>query len=644
MDFFASQERAERQTRLMLLLFLVAVCATVLALNLVAGTVFIFTMDTYATSLGEGLRAVPATVYWLTTAVVLAIIIGGTWHRISSLADGGAAVAEMVGARRVQSPGASAAEQRLVNVVEEMAIAAGIRVPLIYVMDGQRGINAFAAGYSPDEAAVTVTQGTLDQLNRDELQGVVAHEFSHILNGDMRLNIRLIGIIAGLVFIGSIGRFLMRAGSGHDDDRIGQVRARGDARAFLLGLAIWLIGAIGVFFGSLIKAAVSRQREFLADASAVKFTRNPEGIGSALLKIEQTSSRVHQLHAEELSHMYFGNAIDNFFATHPPIATRIDRVLGTGAAQLFRRKRKREAIAARDERSGSDTVPEAFQSLVALRPDGMIDAAELTPTAVFSGIGNHSAAHVDYAHEFIDKLPGELRQAVATQAGAKAALYALLLDNNEVRQHQLELVATADSPMTADATDRLAALIAPLGIRARIPVLALAMDSLRALDVVDRHAVIRLLTDLVNADGKLTLAEFTLLTICRSQLAEKPRQPAQPRHLTLQSAASPAATILTLVARSAATDAEALAKALGDLGLTSNSSPATARLSFQVVESALGELKLLEPKSKGLFVDACIQLAMADGRLTATKGELMRAICAALEVPLPPFIGQLPVE
>lgn len=642
MDFFGSQERAERQTRLMLLLFFMAVCATVLALNLVAGTVLVFAMDTYAASFGEALGAVPATVYGLTTAVVLAIIVGGTWHRISSLADGGAAVAEMVGARRIQSPGASAAEQRLVNVVEEMAIAAGIRVPLIYVMDGQRGINAFAAGYSPDEAAVTVTQGALDQLNRDELQGVVAHEFSHILNGDMRLNIRLIGIISGLVFIGSIGRFLMQAGSDHDGDRPSRIGGRGDARAFLLGLAIWLIGSVGAFFGSLIKAAVSRQREFLADASAVRFTRNPEGIGSALLKIEQTGSGVHQMHAEELSHMYFGSAMDSFFATHPPLATRVDRILGAGAAQLFRRKRKREAIAARDERSGSGTVPEAFQSLVALRPDGLIDAAELTAAAVFSGIGNSSVAHVDYAHDFIDQLPEELRRAVATPAGAKASLYALLLDRNEVRRHQLDIISTADNPPTAEAADLLAGLIEPLGIRARIPVLTLAMDSLRALDVVDRHAVIRLLTDLVNADGKLTLAEFTLLTICRSQLAERPRRPSQPRHLNLQSASGPAATILTLVARATAIDAERLAKTIGELGLTPN--PAPAKLSFEVVENALGELKLLEPKSKGLFVDACIQLVMADGPLTATKGELMRAICAALEVPLPPFVGQLPVD
>jgi Zn-dependent protease with chaperone function len=329
MDFFASQERAEKQTRLMLGLFLLAVVCIVVALNLVGGLIFVFARNPYAPSIVQGLQAVPHKAYWITTAVVLGVIAFGSINRMSALSGGGAAVAEMMGARRVERQGGDVAEQRLLNVVEEMAIASGIRMPLVYVMDDQKAINAFAAGYSPNEAAVTVTRGTLERLNRDELQGVVAHEFSHILNGDMRLNIRLMGVVAGIVAIGAIGSFLMRTCWNSDDS---SSRRRSDFRLFALGLAIWIIGSIGVFFGTLIKAAISRQREFLADASAVQFTRNPDGIGGALCRIARHGSGVHQRYADELSHMYFSAGMDDFFATHPPIDERVTRILGPAAS------------------------------------------------------------------------------------------------------------------------------------------------------------------------------------------------------------------------------------------------------------------------------------------------------------------------
>jgi len=616
MDFFASQERAERQTRLMLVMFLVAVALTVAALDLLAGVIWLFTSKISAPSLGTAMARVPAAVYWATTMVVLATIIGGTLHRMASLAGGGAAVAELVGARRVKSPGATLAEQQLVNVVEEMAIAAGIRVPLVYVMDNQRGINAFAAGYSPDQAAVTVTQGALEQLSRDELQGVVAHEFSHILNGDMRLNIRLVGVVAGLVFIGSAGSFMMQMGSGYDGDQ-DRFRSRGDIRLAVVGFFIWLIGSIGVLFGSLIKAAVSRQREFLADAAAVQFTRNPEGIGGALAKIGQAGSNVMQIHADELSHMYFGAAHESFFATHPPIEQRIERILGPGAVRLFEHKLKTGRITAPDA-TGAGGLP-------------------VTPAVLLASIGHHTERHVDYARQFIDELPAPLRRAVATQAGAKAALCALLLNDDEARQRQLGMIAAAENQMTADAAEQLAALLAPQSDRARIPVLTLAMESLRPLDVVERDALVRLVTDLVNADGRVTLREFVLLTICRSQLETSLQQP-RVKVQTLREASGAAATLLALVARTAAVEGDVAAGIIGALDLAP-SPTAPAGFSFPAVEAALAELKRVEPAGKRRLVDAAAQLVMADGHLTLAEGELLRAICAALEVPLPPILG-----
>src|SRR6185295_10385386 len=229
-------------------------------------------------------------------------------------------------------------ERRLVNVVEEMAIASGVRVPTVYVMDGERGINAFAAGWDASGAVVVATRGTLETLNRDELQGVVGHEFSHILNGDMRLNIRMLGVLAGIVFIGSIGEFVMRSTRESRDSK-----AAGGV--FLVGLALFIIGYVGLFFARVIKAAVSRQREFLADAASVQFTRNPDGIAGALDQIRGASSGalISARCAEDMSHMFFGQSVrmrlGGLLATHPSLDERIARINPGFQPAAYRGKR-----------------------------------------------------------------------------------------------------------------------------------------------------------------------------------------------------------------------------------------------------------------------------------------------------------------
>src|SRR6266571_554689 len=283
MDFFEQQHRARRRTWLMLLLFVLAVVAIVTAFDLVCAIVYVWLFDVPIPNSNGLLQQVPRSVYLWSTLATLLVIGWGTASRLVQLSGGGVAVADLIGARHVKRDTGEPAERRLLNVVEEMALASGITVPLVFVMDDQHTINAFAAGYSPNEATVIVTRGALDQLNRDELQGVVAHEFSHILNGDMRLNIHLVGVIAGIVMIGSIGAFLMTGMRDGDDLR----RAGTDIRVFFLGLLLWLIGSIGVLAGRLIKAVISREREFLADASAVQFTRNPDGIGGAFTYVHR---------------------------------------------------------------------------------------------------------------------------------------------------------------------------------------------------------------------------------------------------------------------------------------------------------------------------------------------------------------------
>src|SRR4051794_1362616 len=285
----------------MVALFLASVVAIVLSVDVVVGMVYTFFDDAPT---APGLAGVPREVFVAGAIVTLVIITTVSLWNIVALAGGGAKVAQMLGARKVTSDTRDPLERRFVNIVEEMAIASGVRVPEAWIMDKEKGINAFAAGWTVSGAVVTVTRGALERLTRDELQGVIGHEFSHILNGDMGLNIRMIGVLAGIVAIGSIGTFVIRIGAEADD-------IRGAVPLFLIGAALFMIGYIGLFFARLIKASVSCQREFLADASSVQFTRNPDGIAGALDQIRTTSggALIQGRYAEEMSHLFFGQGI-----------------------------------------------------------------------------------------------------------------------------------------------------------------------------------------------------------------------------------------------------------------------------------------------------------------------------------------------
>src|SRR6267154_4856922 len=490
MDFFEQQHRARRHTWLMLLLFVLAVIAIVAAFDLVCAIVYVWLFDAQILYSTSGLlQQVPRSVYLWSTLATLLVIGWGTASRLHQLSGGGVAVAELVGARHVKRDSGEPAERRLLNVVEEMALASGITVPLVFVMDDQHAINAFAAGYSPNEATVIVTRGALEQLNRDELQGVVAHEFSHILNGDMRLNIHLVGVIAGIVMIGSIGAFLMTGIRDGDDLR----RAGTDIRAFFLGLLLWLIGSIGVLAGRLIKAVISRQREFLADASAVQFTRNPDGIGGALFKIGRHGSTIAQRHAEELSHMCIGAPVNDYFEfasfhDHPPLDDRIERLLGPGAKRMLRERMERAEAAALSAQ-GSPAVSELVSPLYAPRtavPAAGQPGAGGFARSMVESIGNPSSAHVDHARAMLEAIPVEIRTAVGREEGAQAALFALLLGEGELRKAQLALIGEGSGAEVPAKSARFADALKPLGAGARLPVLALVIPTLKRLAAPER--------------------------------------------------------------------------------------------------------------------------------------------------------------
>ncbi|HEX7091861.1 MAG TPA: M48 family metallopeptidase [Longimicrobiales bacterium] len=365
MDFFQAQDDARQRTRVLIALFAAAVVAIVIGVYVVV-----------VLAIGASIRFEPRLFAGVAGAVLL-LVGGGSAYRTMQLRQGGPVVAGLLGGQPVDPATDDPDERRLVNVVEEMAIASGVPVPAIYVLPGEESINAFAAGYGLHDAAVAVTRGALKHLTRDELQGVIAHEFSHILNGDMRLNIRLIGLLHGLLLLALIGRVLLRSGGRSRSRRKGK---SGGVQIALIGLGLLLLGYIGVFFGKLIKAAASRQREYLADAAAVQFTRNPEGIAGALKKIGAlgAGSRIVHPRAEELSHLYFASGLKSsfagLFATHPPLVERIRRIdpsFDGDFERVFEAAAAREALAAGSQEAHHGTA--ARHGAPAPRTPGALD-------------------------------------------------------------------------------------------------------------------------------------------------------------------------------------------------------------------------------------------------------------------------------
>ncbi|RMH57559.1 MAG: hypothetical protein D6679_06370, partial [Candidatus Hydrogenedentota bacterium] len=336
-NFFEHQERARKKTGQLVLLFLLAVLAIIAAVY-----ASFYAIVSLSGKKGPILDPTDPFLFLVITGGTLGVIALGTAYKIVQLREGGSAIAQALGGRKIPRTTTNLDERKILNVVEEMAIASGCRVPEVYLLE-ESSINAFAAGFHPNEAVIGITRGAIERLSRDELQGVIAHEFSHIFNGDMKLNIQLIGVIHGIIVINLIGYWLLRSLRFSGRSRSREKGGGGLLAILLFGLALFLIGLIGAFFGRLIQAAVSRQREFLADASAVQFTRNPRGIGGALKKIARLTagSLIQHPNAGQAAHLFFGQGVAFSFggllATHPPIEERIQRVMQGLAPEKKRR-------------------------------------------------------------------------------------------------------------------------------------------------------------------------------------------------------------------------------------------------------------------------------------------------------------------
>lgn len=660
MNFFESQDRARRKTAQLVFFFVLA------TLSLVGLTNFLISLLSNVTSqalVEGGARGVSLEAHALISLAVLVVIGAASLYKIALLSGGGEVVAQSLGGRLLSNDTVEPGERRMLNVVEEMAIASGLPVPPVYVLDDD-ALNAFAAGFQPDDAVIGITRGCLRFLTRDELQGVVAHEFSHILHGDMRINIRLIGVLYGILVIGMVGYFLVRSSA---------FRSRGNDRdsAFpiiALGIGLTVVGYAGTFFGNIIKASVSRQREYLADSSAVQYTRNPDGIANALKKIGgfRFGSKLLTPKAAEASHLFIGQAVNlsSLMATHPPIEERIKRLQPDwngdfpDLEEAFREMQREDHFSKNKPTADLDL---AGISIAAVAAEGLAAAGSplgesLSTEAageklssnkeagsVLESVGDIQPGHILYAQTLLASLEGEVLDLIRKPNGARAAIYCLLMSEDvSVAAEQLAIIQRKENGKAKQNVERLLGKIRALGIEFRIPIIDLCLPVLKT-QYEDQHRDFRAcVLALMKADNDIDLFEWCLhrLFVRHLDNAYQPSRSSKVRYSKVDELESECRIVLSALAVHGAENDEAATHAyeqglllLGfDVGAVLNEE----QVSLRQIDQALVELCALTPLEKPRFIKACAQSVLADEEIKAEEFELLRAIADSLDVPLPP--------
>jgi Zn-dependent protease with chaperone function len=669
-DFYAYQARARRQSRAFMGMFMLAVAVVVIALDAVIFTVL---AGRQASSYGGpyGARfdgggsldpldfAVrnPDTAL-LVSLLIIGVIVLASLFKSAQLRGGGAVVAQSLGGVRVERDTADPARKRLRNIIEEMAIASGVPVPEIYVLEQEPAINAFAAGHTPANACITVTQGALDHLNRDELQGVIGHEFSHILNGDMRLNIQLMGAIFGLLVIAIIGRLVFNFAprGGNDRDR------RGGLGWVAVGLAAMVLGYLGLLAGRILQAAVSRQRERLADASAVQFTRNTTGLKGALLKIAalEEGSKFVAADAEEVAHMLFAPGLDRVFATHPPLLERIRELDPQFNPQELQDLIQRGVPgpegggygSAAPVRPGVPGIPgmPGGAGGAAVGTVAVLTAAGTTPAGATSGfaanagtiaaqVGRPQPGNVDQAQSLREQIPPVLRDFSDTGAHARSMVLALLLSRDPaIRDVQAQRIAQeygGAELQTVNTAISAAGTIAPM---LRLPSLLQLFPTLRRLPLQERQRLNALVMDLIHIDSSIDVFEFCLAKLLESMLNDAAGNAAPYGKLTLEGSVESVHILFATLARCGSDDTQEIRAAyVAGIGGVLGSYPeyATYEDWAQRTSAALSQLDQLQPQAKQKLIEGLVRTIANDGVLKVEESELLRTTCALLHCPMP---------
>ncbi len=666
MDFFDSQDHARSLSHRLILLFALAVLGMVVGVYLV-----ILLALGFAPVEGVGADQLFQPGLFLAVAFGMGMVIGGgSLFRTAQLRKGGAAVAELLGGRRVNPMTQDPGERVFLNVVEEMSIASGLPVPAVFVMDREDGINAFAAGHTANDAAVAVTRGMLETLDRDELQGVVAHEFSHILNGDMRLNVRIMGLLFGILLLTVVGRGVLRGSMGGGRIRTTGGRRGGGGQIAIVGVALVVLGYLGVLVGRLIQAAVSRQREFLADAAAVEFTRNPAGLAGALKRIGAASagSSIRDHHAQEASHLFFAPGLRaglrGLTATHPPLEKRIQRIdpRWDGSFQVGAVRRP---VRAPDDRAGETRPPapqpvgagpgfEAWARGTGTGAGGPVGQSVLLSGALLATAGSPGPHHLAHARRLLEDVPEGVREEVRSPEGALAVVLALLLkDDPELQNRQLDWIDQALGPQAVRRAADLRSRIVRVGPEARLPLLELALPALRELPRERGRVLGSTIGALIRADGEILPFEFAVFHLVRRNLplAKGDTLPSQrPGTTPLSRLRRETQVLLSAVARSGSGgEAEAETAFRNGAALLPGAVESWALLpaeqvSLDRVDEALTRLEGAAPAARKLVLEAAGAAVLADARVELQEAEMLRALAEALDVPIPPVLPPPPTS
>ena len=661
-DFYQRQSDARRSTFRLVVLFCIAVVLIVSSVVAITFVAVDFQFQRTNRRPGSEAYVIPA----IAGLVSLLIIVGGSLFKVWELRHGGGTrVAEGLGGRRIYPNTGDGVERRLMNVVEEMAIASGIPVPPVFLLD-EEGINAFAAGYTPSDAVLGITRGCAENLSRDELQGVIAHEFSHILNGDMRMSIKLIGILHGILLIGLVGQVLMRTFiySGHGRSRSSGGKDGGGLQIVLIILAVSVaaivLGFIGTFFGNLIKAAVSRQREYLADASAVQFTRDPAGIAGALKRIGGAinGSQLQAPNAAEVSHMYFAEGVwqgvAGLWATHPPLAKRIRAIEPNWNGKFLKGPASSNSLASElaagfagaspTTASEPRTASEARAASAAFRASGAGEVPIAVMDEAFQQVGEPTTEHQHYAADVIQQLPSIVLDTVREPYGSRAVVYCLLLDEQpDIRKTQLDTLQQHATPDVVKLVHKLQQSIDDVDIRARLPLIDLALPALRAMSMKQYQDFSHCFVSLAKADRQISLFEWMLAQVVMRHLQPQFEVIKSPpvQYYGLQRLRLECATLISTVA--SAGNSEERAVEAFEAGVQHLPELKLKRLPrkdchLAGLQDVLVKLDRVSAKHRGRLVDACAAAICADGHVTWQEAECLRGISDLLDCPMPPLL------
>lgn len=626
MNFFKHQDKARQNTQLLFGLFPLFIFMMIVIFYIIM--LLLKLMWNYSIDAESSIWWHPD-LFYRVSLVTIGFITFTSSFKIISLRKGGRVIAKELGGRLILTETASEQEQQLLNIVEEMAIASGIPVPKVYLLYKEPSINAFAAGFSLNDAVIGVTRGSIEHLNRDELQAVIAHEFSHILNGDMRLNLVLIGLLHGFLSIFLTGKAISR------------VRFNGeeDYSLWPFGFILMAIGGVGLIFGRSIQAAVSRQREFLADAYAVQFTRNSDAVSRALQKLQQMDSRLLTPKAEAVSHIFFGNAVSIYFfkeqfATHPPIPIRIRRVSG------IKVKVKKTSASYRNSLQSNNSLVMGFDNN---------NYQTTKPQQIINQIGTVTPKHFDFTQQLLAELPESLKLGIRETQTAQTILFALALENqsSQIQEKQITWLRQVQSEEVVNSSIKFNQEISQLDSNLYLSIIDLTIPALRQLSLKESQRVCKCVKGLALAKGKVSVKDFVINLILwhRLQPVLEPDINIPIKFNSIEEIWSDCLLVLSALAQIGENNPDSAAYAFSSglfrlPGAAQQEKPkAPIKCNFSDLKKSIENLRQATPKLKQTIVDACSHTVLIDNKITDQEKDLLRAIAMTLDCPIPPFLN-----